>query len=104
MLIYLEMNQNSLSIVNKSYVTLAKPLRYEHNFVYNRDTYLLLPGGNPKPAATGKLYEVDGDFSKIEIINKDITHMTEFLKRDPEAFKAYALRDAIIILKHATAL
>jgi hypothetical protein len=30
--------------------------------------------------------------------------MSAFLKRESEGFKAYALRDALIILKHETAM
>lgn len=41
----LEVVNKSLSIVNKSFLTLGKPLRLEHMFVYIRDTILLAPQG-----------------------------------------------------------
>lgn len=40
--------KKSLSIVNKSFVSLGKPLRFEHTFVYIRDTNLLVPAGKNK--------------------------------------------------------
>jgi hypothetical protein len=93
-----------LSVVNKSFVTLGKPLKYKNRFIYVRDTILLAPAGSNSLAALGKLYEAEGDFSKREISKKDILNMDKFLKRDKIAFEEYALQDAIITLKHALAM
>jgi hypothetical protein len=94
----------SVSIVKKSFVTLAKPLKFERSFVYLRDTSLLLPGGKQSLKSVGELYQSEGDFSKIDISQYDLEHMGDFLKRDPEAFKRYALRDSLITLKHSTSM
>lgn len=45
----LEVVNTSLSNFNKSFLTLGKPLRLEHTFVYIRDTILLAPLGRPEP-------------------------------------------------------
>jgi len=41
----LDLIQDNLSIVEKSFVTLGKPWRLNDTFIYIRDTKLLLPGG-----------------------------------------------------------
>lgn len=96
--------KNKISIVGKCFVSLGKPLRCEQSFVYIRDTMLLAPGGKQKLKDLGELYKDQGDFSKIEICKDDIEHMSAFLKRDPKAFEDYAIRDAVICLKHALAM
>lgn len=93
-----------LSIVNKSFVSLGKPLRYDHSFVYVRDTMLIAPAGAGSLEKLGKIYESEGDFSKRKISQEDISNMKAFLKRDKSAFEEYALQDAVITLKHATAM
>ena len=90
-----------LAIVGKCFVTLGKPLSFPHSQVYVRDTMLLAPGGKQKLKDLGKLYENEGSFSKIEIDTSDIENMKAFLKRDQQAFEDYAIRDAVITLKHA---
>jgi hypothetical protein len=94
--------KKNLSVVNKSFVSLGKPLRFNHTFVYIRDTILLAPTGKSSLAELGRLYESDGDreSSKIKISDQDINNMGDFLKRDRGAFEDYAIRDAIIALKH----
>jgi hypothetical protein len=62
---------------------------------------LLAPGGKQKLKDLGKLYESEGDFSKIDISIDDIEHMSAFLKRDKKALEDYAIRDAVVTLKHA---
>jgi hypothetical protein len=95
--------KKQLSVVNKSFVSLGKPLRFKESFVYIRDTILLAPGGKNKLRDLSKLYS-DVGVEKREISNKDLNNMKDFLKRDPEKFKDYALNDAIITLKHALAM
>jgi hypothetical protein len=46
-----------LGIVNKSFVTLAKPLRIEDSNVCIRDTILLSPAGSGSLDLLGKLYD-----------------------------------------------
>jgi len=41
-------------------------------------------------------------FKKVRLSHYDINHMADFLLRDPEACKAYAIRESVITLKHAT--
>ena len=91
-----------LSIVNKSYVSLGKPLRYEYTFVYLRDTMLLAPAGKACLANLGQLYE--STFHKKEISKYDLNDMSGFLKRDKEGFIAYAIQDAVSTLKHALSM
>jgi hypothetical protein len=92
-----------LGIVKKVFVTLGKPLTYEHTLVYIRDTSLLAPTGVSTLERIGKLYENirDAFFNKIKIKHKDLEKMSKFLERDKEAFEKYAIKDAIITLKHA---
>ena len=96
--------KKNLSIVNKSFVSLGKPLRFESAFVYVRDTILLAPAGKGSLSDLGKLYDSDGDFNKRVISKDDLNNMSAFLKRDPEAFKEYAIQDAVITLKHALSM
>jgi hypothetical protein len=93
-----------LSIVKKVFVSLGKPLPYEHSNVYIRDTYLLAPGGAQSLEKIGMLYEQEGKFDKIKISQREKEQMSLLLKRDPILFEKYAIRDAEITLKHATVM
>ena len=98
-------HKGSLSIINKSFVTLGKPLKFSSTNVYIRDTILLAPAGKSSLSELGKLYTEDtGDFEKIAISSEDLVKMGEFLKRDPQGFENYAIQDAIITLKHAVSM
>lgn len=88
-----------LDIVNKSFVTLGKPILYEKSLVIIRDTMLLAPAGNRSLKSIGKLY---GEaYKKIELTNENIENMGLLLKEDPALFIEYAVRDAEITLKHS---
>ena len=89
--------KNDLTLVNSTFVTLGKPLKYEGSEVIIRDTQLLVPGGKKSLDALSDLYP---DIKKIKISPEDITNMDKFYERDPEGFKAYAIRDALITLVH----
>lgn len=92
--------KEDLSIVNGSYVTVAKPLRISGRNTHIRDTMLLAPGGSRSLASIGMLY---GEmFQKISISKSDLEDMQGFLQRDREKFIEYALRDAVISLIHAS--
>lgn len=92
--------KEDLSIVNGSYVTIAKPLKICGRNTHIRDTMLLAPGGSRSLASIGKLY---GElFQKISINKTDLEDMHGFLQRDREKFIEYALRDAVISLIHAS--
>lgn len=93
--------KEKLSIVGKSFMTLALPLRYEETFVYIRDTRLLSPGVMKSLQALGYLYNKDGDFSKREIDKSDIVKMSNLLVRDKQKFVDYAMLDVKITIKHA---
>jgi hypothetical protein len=56
--------KKDLNIINKSIVTLVKPLTYEGTFVYIRDTMLLSPAESQSLDSLGKLYYDEGDYSK----------------------------------------
>jgi hypothetical protein len=86
--------KTKLSVVAKSFVTLGKPLRFDNTFVYVRYTKLLTPGSVKTLKEVGKLYEKDGEYSKVDISFEDLNNMDKFLERDREAFIVYALKDA----------
>ena len=96
--------KKELGIVKKVFVSLGKPLRYEHSFVYIRDTSLLAPGGYSSLKRIGELYDTEGDFTKREISPQDLQKMSNLLERDRQAFEDYAIQDAVITLKHALAM
>ena len=52
--------KNHMSIINKSFVTLGKPLRVYNSFVYLRDTMLLAPAGKGSLDHLGVLYKGPG--------------------------------------------
>jgi hypothetical protein len=52
----------------------------------------------------GELYSKEIDFSNIIVIDKYKAQMSKLLQRDKEAFEEYALRDAVITLKHSLSL
>jgi len=53
---------NKLSIVNKSFVSIGKPIQVENYNVYVRDTILLAPQGYSYLKELSSLYE--SDFNK----------------------------------------
>jgi len=93
-----------LSIVNKSFVTLRKPVTLYDSKIYIRDTMLLTPTGKNGLDSIGGLYSLEGDFGKLEVSDYDKSRMSEFLLRDKERFEQYAIRDAVIVLKHSVAM
>jgi hypothetical protein len=93
-----------LNIVNKSFVTISKPLKFEESYVYIRDTQLLTPSSQKSLSALSDLYGDLTGVKKGRISRDDLEHMDEFLKRDQAGFEAYALADAIIALTHAVTL
>jgi hypothetical protein len=66
----------------------------------------LVPAGksNSSLDKLGELYSKEGDFSKIFVSDEDKAQMSQFLQRDKEAFEVYALRDAVITLKHSISM
>lgn len=96
--------KKDLSIINKSFVTLGKPLLIEGSNVYLRDTVLLAPAGFGSLKALGRLYSNEGDFTKKFVSPDDLTQMSQFLERDKEGFEQYAIQDALITLKHALSM
>ena len=90
--------KESLDIVNNSFVTLSKPLLIDGVNVTIRDTMLLVPGSKKSLSSIGSLY--GPDFNKIDI-GDNIKNMQDFLLKDYELFKKYALQDSIITLVHA---
>lgn len=96
--------KHDLNIVNKSFLTLGKPLKYECTNVYIRDTILLAPAGLNSLDKIGKLYDLEGDYSKIELSKQDKQQMSKLLERDKSLFEEYAIKDAVITLKHALSM
>jgi hypothetical protein len=100
---FLEITEK-LSIVNKSFVTIAKPLIIYGCNVYIRDTMLLAPAGKGSLEALGGLYACEGDLSKRDVSSEEKMKMSKFLIRDKEAFEEDAIQDAVITLKHALSM
>jgi hypothetical protein len=92
--------KEELSIVNGSFVTLGKPIKFCGRNIHIRDTMLLAPGQSKALASIGKLY--GGVLNKISISHSDLTNMQGFLERDRSSFIEYALRDSLISLIHAS--
>jgi hypothetical protein len=97
--------QSKISIVNKSFVTLGKPLKIGSTNVYIRDTMLISPSGAGNLESLGKLYKSSNgeQLDKIKI-KGDKAHMGEYLRDHREEFTLYANRDAEITLQHALAM
>jgi hypothetical protein len=91
--------KEELSIVNNSFVTLGKPIKFEDRNVHVRDTMLLAPGSSKSLDSIGKLY--GDEYNKIKISQDDLESMHLYLARDLEGFTSYAIRDAVISLIHA---
>lgn len=96
--------KQSLSIVSKSFLTMAKPIKINNTNIHIRDTILLAPGGQKSLAGLGKLYEKEGDFNKRQLTQKEYENMRGVLENDKQLFEDYALQDVIITLKHAIAM
>jgi hypothetical protein len=95
-----ELLKEELSIVNGSFVTLGKPIKWGERCVHVRDTMLLAPGLSKSLDSIGKMY--GAELNKIKISQSDIENMHDYLERDKDGFIAYAIRDAVISLVHAS--
>lgn len=91
--------KEELSIVNKCFVTLGKPLVVGDNNVIIRDTTLLAPAGKRSLDAIGDLY--GDDFRKIRISKEQKSNMDLLLASDKALFESYAKKDAVITLMHS---
>lgn len=90
--------KHELNIINKSFITLSKPINIDGVNVYIRDTMLLAPGSKKSLQNIGSLYE---NIPKIDIDEKYKDNMEDFLMLEPDKFKEYAMRDALITMIHA---
>ena len=72
------------------------------NFCLRERYYVLAPGGVKSLKSLGNLYKNDGDFSKREVRNEDITQRSKFLERDKKAFIEYEILDEKFTVKHET--
>jgi hypothetical protein len=91
--------KEELTIVNGSFVTLGKAMKFEGRNVHVRDTMLLAPGGSKALAVIGGMYP---NFPKLQITTTDLENMQGYLEREREKFVEYAIRDAVITLVHAS--
>lgn len=89
--------KESLDLVNRCFVTLSSPIDVDGVEVKVRDTQLLTPGGGKSLHALSNLYPGLG---KLKIAYSDISDMESFWDRDPNGFREYAMRDALITLVH----
>lgn len=92
--------KNSLDIVNKSFITLGKPIKIGNFNVHIRDTMLLAPGGKKGLGAMGELL----GFGKIELEQHEIEAMDKLLLNDRDRFIRYAVTDAVITLLYANSM
>ena len=97
--------KDQLDIINRSFVTLKRPLVIEDckSKIHFRDTVLLAPQGVKSLANVGAIY-ADEAYKKIDIGIYREGRMRELLELDKELFDKYALRDSIITLKHASTM
>jgi hypothetical protein len=91
--------KEELTIVNGSFVTLGKAMKFLGRNVHVRDTMLLAPGGSKALSVIGGMYP---NFPKLKITTTDLENMQGYLEREREKFVEYALRDAVITLVHAS--
>lgn len=90
--------KEKLDIVNRSFVTVGKPIQMEKTNVFIRDTMLLTPAaGNKSLDAIGELYGLE----KIKLSPEVKGNMDVLLRDDKKLFEEYATRDAIIPVVHA---
>ncbi|KAI0423381.1 hypothetical protein F5Y09DRAFT_39101 [Xylaria sp. FL1042] len=92
-----EKYKDQFDIVNKSFVTLKKPILIDGINVILRDSKLIAPSGNKSLEALSRLYK---EIPKVKISSIDLENMSLFQKRDPDLFKKYALQDTLITLVH----
>lgn len=90
--------KNELDIVNKSFVTLKKPILIDGINVVVRDTKLITPG-KKKLSVVASLY---GGIDKVEIPKEYIKRMDLLLEKDPDLYRRYALQDSLISLIHGS--
>lgn len=88
---------NQMDLVNKSFITLGKPILMCGVNVIIRDTMLLAPGKSKGLKSIAKLYK---GLTKIELTKDQIENMDLLKKENPELFKLYAMQDALIALIH----
>jgi hypothetical protein len=95
--------KEQLDIINRSFVTLKKPLDIEgcKSKMHFRDTVLIAPQGVKSLAEIGNIYG-DEAYKKVDIGDYRKGRMRELLDINKELFDKYALRDAEITLKHAS--
>ena len=96
--------KTDLNILQKSFLTLGKPLKYCGFNLFIRDTMLLAPANSRSLDAIGKLYESEGGYSKKTIPSEYTTKISKYLEKDKKAFEDYAITDALIVLKHSVAM
>jgi hypothetical protein len=96
--------KENLDILNRSFVTIARPLKFDYckSRVYFRDTVLLSPPGGQSLAHIGSIY--GDEYKKIDIGEYRSGKMKDLLQNNKELFEKYAIQDSIITWKHATSM
>lgn len=89
--------KEKLSIVQKSFATLGRPLLIDNTDVHIRDTMLLAPAGKRSLGSIGSIHGIN----KLELSKDEISNMAGLLRKDKKKFTEYAVRDAYITLVHA---
>lgn len=91
--------KSEFDIVNKSFVTLNKPILIDGVNVILRDTLLISPMGYKSLKKLSNLYD---EISKVEIPEEYIDRMDAFKRNDPKKFEDYATQDSLITLLHGS--
>jgi hypothetical protein len=89
--------KEQLTIVNKCFVTLGKPIDHEGYLIHIRDTSLLAPAGKKDLSSLGDLLGVH----KLDLSPSELKSMDMLLLNNREKFINYAITDAVITLLYA---
>jgi hypothetical protein len=112
--------KDSLNIIARSFVTMGKPFELKSSVdslneypnkkllsavgsrVFFRDTALIAPAGIKSLADIGNIY--GSEYRKIDIGNYREGDMSNLRSKDPVLFNEYAIKDAVITLKHGISM
>lgn len=88
--------KEKLNIINKTFVTLGKPIRKHGVSFHLRDTSLLSLAGS----SLKKLGQLYPSVEKIDI-GENIKQMSLFMDKDLDSFRKYAIQDSVLTLYHS---
>jgi hypothetical protein len=92
-----EIKIGNLDIIQKSFVTLKKPIKSLGYNVILRDTMNLASAASRSLESLGKIHGIN----KIPLKLEDKVNMKNLLNKDFQKFREYAIQDSLIPLIHA---